>query len=430
MNLKSLKIYLLAVGLVVAGVLSACYVGANSTFYGFNAEKEFLYTQNKEWWTVGDGSNKNGSALAAFATVASHLNKTKITPAAVAKLAYEKGYWNLSGGIPTNLVDNLLKEYSNVKSVSSSGSNISQKISLVAQAFTKMENAAVVVRANGASPFNTSEAGGHYLAILAYRSDGQVHVYDPATEELSWYSAKSLFRKMTKNSMLYAISFSAGGDDLSVFTPSRTPQPVSEEEITIEVEDPAQPETEDDPESQDESPLILDFSIDEPTEPITEEKFDGSSVTILGDSMIARSNSDREYSEATSMSWYVKYYNGKVLSSLAGLKNALIDGTDGLTFSEGIAKIKNLKAANVRDNFVVDLGSNNCTSSVKGRCGEPAVTDTQVSELISAVRSKNKNARIFFVTNYVATESPKSKTDYSKLKEINRSVFEKAVSEN
>ena len=90
-KITSTAIYLVFSALIIC--LAPFKTYASTKTYGFSSpNKDYLYSQNKEWWkNIGEGSNVNGSAIAAFATVASVINNKKITPASIAKLAYEKG---------------------------------------------------------------------------------------------------------------------------------------------------------------------------------------------------------------------------------------------------------------------------------------------------------------------------------------------------
>ena len=220
-KITSTAIYLLFSALIIC--LAPFKTYASTKTYGFSSpNKDYLYSQNKEWWkNIGEGSNVNGSAIAAFATVASVINNKKITPASIAKLAYEKNYWNLSGATPSTLISNLLKEYSNVKSTIAAGSSTSVRISATSKAFTGTKNCAIIVRATGGSPFNTSEKGGHYIVILAYKTDGKIYIYDPATGKLAWKKAKTVYNAMSKNIMFYAVTFSASEEsNLELFSPT------------------------------------------------------------------------------------------------------------------------------------------------------------------------------------------------------------------
>ena len=124
---------------------------------------------------------------------------------------------------------------------------------------------------------------------------------------------------------------------------------------------------------------------------------------------------------------YCKINNGKILSSLSGLKKAGIYADDGHTFSQGINYIKN-HLSSLKNNVVIALGTNNCSSSVGSvRCPESPVTSSQVNSMISAIRAKNPKARIYFLTNYAALEWPSSNSDYSKLKSYNNDKFKEAT---
>lgn len=394
------------------GNLGEAYAATKT--YGFSSpNKDYLYSQSAEWWKgVGDGTAKNGSAIVSFATLASVINNKKITPAAIAKLAYEKGYWNLSGATPTDLIEKLLGEYSNVEKVIAAGSKTSQRVSATAKTFTKMKNAAIIVRATGKKPFDTGETGGHYIVILAYKSNGKVLAFDPAQNKSTWIKASTLYGKMSKDIMFYAVTFSGEGDNLAQFAPSNLPVDDDDGDTGIEPEgDPDEPFDDEEEEQQPENYSTT-----------------GSDILIIGDSMIYRSNSTKK-TVKTNLSWYKKYYNGKILSANANLKQARIISGDSKTFGDGISYIKNtLKAADVRANVVIDLGNNDCVSISSVLCPHGAsVSSSQVKEMVQAIRAKNSTAKIYFTTNYRAVVEPSSTSDYSKLEEINRDVFVEAT---
>ena len=213
-------------------------VFAKTKSYGFtDASKDYMYAQSADWWSYGDKSEKNGSAINAFAAAMSLFYEKKVTPAAVAKVAKESSLWDLSGATPEDLISNLTADsaFDGKVLVKAAGKNTSVRLSALAKSFTKTEDKSTVViaRATGKNPFHNSEAGGHYVLILAYKSDGTCLVYDPAQNSASpkWLKAKTLLNQMSSNIMFWAISKGSGttAEDIDFYGTEEPGTPADEE---------------------------------------------------------------------------------------------------------------------------------------------------------------------------------------------------------
>ena len=233
MSNKFIKRVLFASILAIALTLS----GSSETFaktktYGYsNPNKDYMYNQAANWWNVGDGSSKNGSAINAFAAAMSILYNKKITPASVAKIAYQSNIWNHSGATPEGLISNLTTDqaFDGIIYTKAAGSSTSVRLAALAKSFAQT-NGVVIARATGKNPFHNGEAGGHYILIMAYKSDGTCLVYDPAQSSISpkWGSAKTLFNQMNSNIMFWVISKgnATTAENLEFFNGNPEPQPV------------------------------------------------------------------------------------------------------------------------------------------------------------------------------------------------------------
>ena len=207
--------------------------------YGYyDPDSAFLYNQKSGWWNVGEGatgcktncSEKNGSAINAFAVALSVVSKKKITPAAVAKTAVEKGIWDLKGTPPSDLIKKLAQVYGNNKTVIAAGKNKKKRAAAIEKVFTKADKYVIIARATGSSPFNKTEKGGHYIVLLGY-GKGKVYYYDPAKKSKGVVkkSVSSLLGKMKKNIMFYAIS-PVGAGDASAYFDTTEPEPEGDAE--------------------------------------------------------------------------------------------------------------------------------------------------------------------------------------------------------
>ena len=218
---------------IILAFSSNSEVFAKVSSYGFtNTNSSYMYNQASNWWSIGEGSAKNGSAINVFAAAMSVFYGKRITPASVAKVAYESNLWDLTGATPENLIGSLTENnnFNGKLVLKAAGSNTSVRLSALASSFTKTTNGTTVViaRATGKNPFHNSEAGGHYVLILAYKSDGTCLVYDPAQSSASpkWGSAKTLFNQMSSNIMFWVISKGSGSnvEDLDIYQGIKKPE--------------------------------------------------------------------------------------------------------------------------------------------------------------------------------------------------------------
>lgn len=163
-------------------------VFASKTTAYANRGTGYYYSQ-AGWWNLGGNrrSNYNGCGITAFAIAASVLKGRKITPRSVAKAAYTKGYWNLSGNTPQNLTKKLAS-YAGLR-VTTISKNAKNMVKYLAN------GAVLVIRATGSLPFTS---GGHYVAVVGARSDGYFKVVDPGH---SSYRPKWVYYTTFLNSM-------------------------------------------------------------------------------------------------------------------------------------------------------------------------------------------------------------------------------------
>ncbi len=209
---------LFSFGLALLGTASA---SAATKSYGWykDVPSDYMYNQAAKWWgeSYGEGSEKNGSAVNAVAAAMSLFYNKKITPANVAKTSVEKGIWDLKGTTPSDFIDKIVTtaDYNSSIPGKGVGKSISVRLATIAKTFTKYPNSLVIVKATGNNPFHYSEAGGHYVLILGYKSNGDVYVYDPAQSNLSpkWIKGKTFLSTMKSNIYFWAVT---GGSSSSV----------------------------------------------------------------------------------------------------------------------------------------------------------------------------------------------------------------------
>lgn len=156
------------------------------------------YYSQAGWWSVSSEvrSGKNGCGITAFATAASILYGKRITPRKVAEATYRRGYWNLRGNTPTNLVRKLASA-AGLKSTTISKSWKSMLSAL-------LKNRILVIRSHGTKPFTS---GGHYVTVVGARSDGYFKIVDPGDKSYrpKWIYYSNFMKSMTSSTTIFAL---------------------------------------------------------------------------------------------------------------------------------------------------------------------------------------------------------------------------------
>ncbi len=133
---------------------------------------DYFYDTTDHWWTIGDGSAKNGAPITAFATAVSVLSDRSLSPAAIAYVAKKHEYWNLSGNAPDDLIQNLAEYYGLFyREVPAMNSNILN--------YYLDKDAVVVSRGKGKEPYSSSLT---YLVVLGAYIDKEAYLVSSPTD--------------------------------------------------------------------------------------------------------------------------------------------------------------------------------------------------------------------------------------------------------
>ena len=203
MYMKTLKKSLI---LSIAGVVllaSSLFTFSNPAFAAqttkYTSSGTKYYYSQSGWWDFGGNvrSGYNGCGVTAFAIAVSILRGKKITPRAVAEVAYKKKYWGLTGNTPTSLTKKLAGYYG-------------LKYGTVKKDAKKMAAALVngrilVIRSHGSLPFTS---GGHYVTVVGARADGYFKVVDPGHSKYrpKWIKASDFLKSMTSSTTVFTLS--------------------------------------------------------------------------------------------------------------------------------------------------------------------------------------------------------------------------------
>ncbi len=157
---------------LVAKDKNANYESKNDQTRFVNAPSYYAYDTTEPWWTIADGSAKNGAAVTAFATAISVLSERYLTPASIGYTTKKQEIWDLSGNAPNDLIEKLADYYGLFfREVPAMNSKILN--------YYLDQDAVVIIYGKGNVPYSSD---GSYLVVLGgYPSAGSYLVSSPTS---------------------------------------------------------------------------------------------------------------------------------------------------------------------------------------------------------------------------------------------------------